>query len=170
LPTSRKKPYTAAIENGPGPNEFVVRAKILQPPDHMFAILAGEIAHHLRSALDYAIGELITVHTGRPPKSDYQFEFPIFDDARKFRKTKERKRDGIPSGAETFLEAAQPYHILNRGGYSSLWYLHRINIEDKHRALHLMGGGAAVPIISHSGAGGADVLYPAKMGWSDHAF
>jgi hypothetical protein len=72
-----------------------------------FAVLAGEVIHHLRSCLDHVVTQLVRVEGGTP---DHRTEFPICRTREAFEVAKQRgKVDGLSVTVLNQIEAAQPY-------------------------------------------------------------
>lgn len=108
-----------------------------------FAVLAGEIVHHLRSAFDHLAWQLSSSEL--QTNSPHQIEFPIFrqepDWCAGLTKNKIcrycRKIEGIASpSALTRIEALQPYKRSDWDRHP-LWLIHDMDRTDKHRELIL---------------------------------
>ena len=96
-----------------------------------FAVLAGEVIHHLRSCLDHVVTQLVSVEGGTP---DHRTEFPICRTPETFEVAKRRgKVQGVSATALSKIEAAQPYHADPNLSNSTLLVLHELDIVDKHR-------------------------------------
>lgn len=128
-------------------------------PEPMIGVICGEVVHAARSALDHAVGEMISLATGTWPGGDSKFEFPIIGDPTKYADAKKRKLDGVPPAAVAFIDAIQPCHRLNIAPpeHQILWILHRLDIEDKHRRLHVLGRGFLLYHLTYKGPHGAFV-------------
>lgn len=98
-------------------------------PDH-WALLAGEAAQNLRSALDHAV----FAATSQP--SD-EIQFPISRSAAGF--TSRRSKNmvkGITESVRAAIERAQPYNRLPQNpDLDRLWQLRFLSNLDKHKAL-----------------------------------
>lgn len=88
------------------------------------SVLAGEIGHNLRSALDNLMCEISDLHTGRRDRTYFPFgkTLDIFN-GQISQKTKD-----LPASAITMICALRPY----KGGNDLLWAIHDLNREDKH--------------------------------------
>jgi len=96
-----------------------------------FAVLAGEVIHHLRSCLDHVVTQLVSVEGGTP---DYRTEFPICRTPDAFKKAQQRgKIDGVSANAAKLIAAAQPYNADPNPELSTILVLHDLDIVDKHR-------------------------------------
>lgn len=111
-----------------------------------FGIIAGEIAHHLRSALNHLLWELIRANKRVDPASINKckrFEFPIFINPEEYKPGHGRKIQGVSDSARTRIEAAQPYN--GAGEDDPLWIVNNLDIQDKHHVLLVAGGIAVDP-------------------------
>jgi hypothetical protein len=90
-------------------------------------LIAGDVLHSLRGALDYLACGLIEVVT---PDA----KFPIAHNAQSYKSMLSRTVPGIRQEALEALNSIKPYY----GGNFFLWLLHRLNIIDKHRLLLAM--------------------------------
>ena len=132
-------------------NEVTKIIKIVAPPIDLSAI-AGDAIHNLRSALDHLAYQLVLVATKRePPSSIY---YPIFADAESYETGKVRKVQGMTNEAKDLIDASKPYG----GGTDDLYWLHALDIADKHHAL-------VVTIIAVHGAW---VISPSRWFRPDH--
>lgn len=93
------------------------------------ALIAGDAAHCLRTALDYLACELVR-STGASTKGIY---FPIAETAEKYRSPEfARKTKGMPVDAKKIIDQIAPYQ---GGNGEVLWFLHLLDIADKHIVL-----------------------------------
>ncbi len=87
----------------------------------------GDAVHNLRTALDHMAYQLVFAN-GR--SSADHVHFPICDPCEKFTSAAHGgKIKGMSVGAKKLVRAVQP-HVT---GDNTLWYLHRLDIVDKHR-------------------------------------
>lgn len=110
------------------------------PP--VIPLIAGDVIHNLRSALDHLAYHLVYVGTGGagPFKNVY---FPISRSTELYRAERGGKVRGMRQDAVDAIDAIEPY----RGGAGhTLWQLHALNIIDKHRLI-LTG---YVELLGHS--------------------
>lgn len=132
-------PYRPVVHFDRQSRILTLSVKAHQPPDPMWGVKIGEVAHNLRSALDHIVWELVILTTGRPPVLPTKNQFPIF-------KSKEGFRDrGVPDqlrcvgqSAVDVIESEQPFST-GENKLSPLWHLQEISNSDKHRTLHLTG-------------------------------
>ncbi|MGP0102093.1 MAG: hypothetical protein ACLPUT_10820 [Solirubrobacteraceae bacterium] len=101
------------------------------PP--VFAVLLGEIAHDMRSALDHLVWREAVEALGREPTDDEarDISFPIYRTRVKFKKSKVQRY--VDPDAWTVIERHQPYDRGKPKRSKSLELLHWINRIDKHR-------------------------------------
>jgi hypothetical protein len=103
-------------------------AEIRPIPDEIPLIL-GDAVHNLRSALDHLIWQLVEAGGGTPNRDTY---FPICQTPEKYTAAISKgKIKMMRPGAEKIICAVQPY----TAGDNPLWYLHKLDIADKHRLL-----------------------------------
>lgn len=133
--TGEPKPYEVITESNSKEPSYRVRLKKNRPPPREWGVLVGEIAYNLRSALDHLAWQLALLTTPTPSS---RTEFPIFNDAIKFRDSSTGARPKIqntPIAAQAVIESLQPYHSGDWPPVISLWWLHEINRIDKHREI-----------------------------------
>jgi hypothetical protein len=96
-----------------------------------FAVLAGEVIHHLRSCLDHLVTQLVTVEGGTP---NHRHEFPLCRTPDAFEIARKRKKiAGVSANAAKRIREAQPYKADPKPGNSTLLLIHELDIIDKHR-------------------------------------
>jgi len=94
-----------------------------------FALLAGECAYQLRSALDHAVFQL------RKQPTDTKTQFPIFKTADGYKSRAPAMIQGVSISADAIIESLQPYHRGGAADEHPLWMLSDINNTDKHRII-----------------------------------
>ena len=120
---------------------YVVKAEPFPEPDIRFSIIAGDVLHNLRCALDHLVFQLILRDGHEPSRRN---EFPIYDSQKrffddvKFRKSKPKLSVlygiQVDGDAWTIIEKAQPYLCVPL--YSSaIRVIGRLSNLDKHRTL-----------------------------------
>lgn len=92
-----------------------------------FPILVGEVAHHLRSCLDYLVYRLAILDSGSEQK---QTQFPVADKPEQFRGNRDRYLKGVNDAHATAIERLQPYNGVD-------WTKRLVSVSnpDKHRHL-----------------------------------
>lgn len=96
------------------------------------AVIAGDAAQNLRSALDYLAAELARSNGG----NSRQVYFPIAETFQKYISESPGKTKGIGEAAKKFIDEMEPY---GGGHMEALWILHTMNNADKHRLLMSIG-------------------------------
>lgn len=112
-----------------------------------FAILIGEIIHHLRSCLDHIAWQLSSAEEREAHPG--AIEFPIFSSKPSDKSAingYERKIKGVSAHGRKIIEQLQPYHrdpafLLTGPVNDPLWIIHDMDIIDKHRELIITIGG-----------------------------
>lgn len=122
------EPYVIEPERNPQTGNYLFRVTKLQPPPRDIGLIAGDVAHNLRSALDHLAYQLVVVNKEIPNRST---EFPIFDDAARYVAGSHRKIKLLSQSAQDAIEATKPY----RGRNNLLWFIHTMDIADKHHTL-----------------------------------
>ena len=99
-------PYT--IERDTEPHTGYHRFKVanLKTPPLQLGLIAGDVIHYLRSALDHLAYQLVLVNGQFPLR---QTCFPIFDDHAKYKTMDLRKVKGMSQAAIDAIDAAKPY-------------------------------------------------------------
>lgn len=141
-------PYEIVAKRDPQSGDHVVRIRYKRPNVKVplrLSLIAGDIAHNLRSALDHLAVQLAIIGTGASRTT----QFPIFGDEDDYRQLEDRHLRGIVKGHRTRIEALQPYHVgkLIASGQGltgkqdplmpNVWLMivGRLDNTDKHRLL-----------------------------------
>ncbi|HEX2858712.1 MAG TPA: hypothetical protein VHP58_00680 [Alphaproteobacteria bacterium] len=106
-----------------------------------FAVMAGEVLHHLRSALDYALWALASqkIEPGR------DLQFPLCDNPSDFQEKLRRKSfKGISEQGRALIEQLQPYNSQPDPHLSTFKALSEYNNIDKHRLLLVVSAAAQI--------------------------
>ncbi len=88
-------------------------------------LLASEVIHHVRSALDYIAYQLVVFDSG---SARSQTQFPICDKPNDFRREAKRRLEGMTPEHVVLVESVQPYNGLPWAGW-----LKELSDRDKHR-------------------------------------
>jgi len=139
---------------GQGRYEVLALVKFDVPPPERLQLLAGEVLHQARSALDHLVFAMSLVNSSWKDVDveDARTEFPIFMDASAFHKVhakgKNKGKPVVGSGiykvrlvepaAQAIIKGLQPYQAGNP--LHLLWILSQLENIDKHRRLSLVGG------------------------------
>ncbi len=144
--------FSVEIDANEGKYTFYVHD--LEPVDPDWSLILGDCIHNARTALDYLMVQLYAMVTSTDPREVKGVLFPISespDDFNALRGVAEARKHLAFSGYLTRIEELQPYNALNpsiwpvtiapgqpltRSPGSSLSLLNRLDIRDKHRALH----------------------------------
>ena len=109
---------------------FVAFSDCPVPP--RFAVLAGEIVHHLRSSLDHLLCALVIKNGGSPTR---RHQFPIYTSKKQFDDACARGiLDGITDSAKTIIRSVQPY-VAATPDDTVLHVVQQYNNIDKHQLL-----------------------------------
>lgn len=134
------------------------RAKPLPEPPGKWVVLLGEIAYHLRSALNFAVNGLVIANHATPTLGN---QFPIYS-------TREDAIDkggldrclgGVAPGPRMIIEQVQPYQRPNRADLEPLEIVARAANVDKHHALHAAGVVTVRPDQAHFDFGRAATVH-----------
>jgi hypothetical protein len=152
----REEPWGADCEVGDEGKRLIFVFKMLKPVPLRFGVIAGEIVHDMRSALDHLASYLVELHGSKPTLTTaWPLEPSSWGWARKVERRRRswqiwRKKGGGPlsgiprdSDAWALIKRSQPYIRSDQARDDPLWTLHQLWNADKHRALH------AIPIYPH---------------------
>ena len=128
----QSNPYQVDIKRNEEKRPIHYVSKIQEVPIEI-PLLAGEVIHNLRSALDYVAYRLFIINT--PEGDGKHIYFPISDDSVKYAFEKVKKTNGLSQPAKDLIDSFNPY----KGGNDVLWQIHRLNNIDKHRLLVTVG-------------------------------
>lgn len=112
--------------------DLLYNVAILEQPPREWGVLIGDILHNLRSSLDLLAEQAIVFAGGTPTK---QTGFPIGEDKKALDKLMDSRLEGASPRCHRLVRALRPY----REGCEQLWWLHRLNIADKHHLLVPVG-------------------------------
>lgn len=160
-------PHWIDAESEPGWQCVYFDFSQLAPAD--FGVLAGEIAHDLRSALDHLVWREAVEFSGRvlAEKKENVISFPL-------RRTRANFKDApvlryVSKDAAAIMERHQPYKRGKGIGPKALGLLHWFNRMDKHHAIHVSA--AATPrylstgiFLDYNPAGLLDIIPRLRWG------
>ena len=152
--------FTVAVEKDVNTGEHVLLAKGVKDLPACWSVIAGEIIHNCRSALDNAIYDLTIRHAGGPVKGS---EFPIFWNLDRFKRDGIRKVSGVSPDCGTFIKSTQPFNS-DEPKKTTLWILHELSNIDKHRTLPLLESVTSVSDVSLTGITGGIGLSNISLG------
>ena len=153
--------YSVIAEPNPAsPDELLVKIKMNAVPDDLYLTM-GDALYNLRSALDLLACGLPRLKG----KSNNGIYFPICDSKTEFEKPEaQRKIRKLTPDARKFIERCQPY----KGGDDDLYFLHRLNIRDKHKSLVPSRPHIGIPgPIKHEGLNPAKIFTPSLWNAAD---
>lgn len=104
------------------------------PPPLRFAVMAGEVVHHLRGALDYTICALVEERGNKPTRKHH---FPIVQTLTEFKERSNQGLSGISAAATAIIEAEQPYHSPDPAN-AFLPLLKNLDDRNKHQLLPIV--------------------------------
>jgi hypothetical protein len=97
-----------------------------------FAVIAGEIVHHLRSSLDHLLCALVVNNGGSPTR---QHQFPIYTSPKAFDEACSRGLiRGVADSAEKLIRSVQPY-TSETPDDTVLHVIQQFDNFDKHQRL-----------------------------------
>lgn len=117
--------------------EYIIRAEAVPdygPVPSDLVLIAGEVAHQLRSALDHLVWDLVVQNTGAPPPGT-DSGYPIFRTADGYNRRAPQKIRGVSPSAANRIFAAQPFHLGDRADEELTWIVQELNNTDKHRLI-----------------------------------
>jgi hypothetical protein len=112
-----------------GSVEYELYAIIRKPPPRELALIAGDVAHNVRSALDH----LVYVLSSRTAQRSGKTQFPIFTDECRFKVLGVPKIESIRGPERTLIENVQPFAAAVDPANDPLAILNRLSNIDKHR-------------------------------------
>lgn len=146
-----EKPYTVTFKYGVDTDQNLVvkpTFEVSKDPPLRLSVLAGEIVHNIRSALDHLACELIEVHGSRPARRT-AWPIALTEDTWVHRvecpsdRTGKRLRGPLHgldprSDAWAYVKRAQPYQRGEAGARRHpLTELNRLSNADKHSVIHM---------------------------------
>jgi hypothetical protein len=137
-------PYSFSVEHDGRTDEEIGRFHFSKQPDLvMWGVRIGGIAHHLRSALDHIVWQLV-IANGQRPREGWT-GFPVCVTRQQWeggRRPGERLIEGVSDEARRLIDEVQPYRRNEMFDHDpsdmSLWILNALWNQDKHRTIHLV--------------------------------
>jgi hypothetical protein len=147
-------PYKISAKHDPQTRKLIYYLVDVKPVPMKIALIAGDALHNLRGALDHLAYRLFRIGAEERADAKHVY-FPIFDNAAKYHAGVMEKVHGMRQDAIDAIDATKPY----KGGNDILWWLHRLNIVDKHRLLITVGAAFdSMNVGAHAGAMLAEVM------------
>jgi hypothetical protein len=144
----RTQQYQLVVEPRPW-GHAVVAHKIgdaAGPPPLRLSLIAGDVTHNLRSALDHLANAVATKPVGDGPGD--RTAFPLFSREREYKGQEPVYLKGVRAPERVRFRSLQPYHVVDRIGWGPdlspaeplylnfcLLLLGRLDNADKHRLL-----------------------------------
>jgi hypothetical protein len=136
-----RKTHTIETEVDKNTYTIVKRLRVHDQLPVRWAVVVGEVASNLRTALDHVVWELVRANK---QTGDTRTEFPVFWSAKEYKANGVRKIKGTVAPAQAIVDGLQPYHRGDGFAADPLYRLHHLNLEDKHRTLNLVRAAAVV--------------------------
>jgi hypothetical protein len=167
---ARSSPCGAVKECSPDGTAYTFYVEIKDaPPLDRWALIAGDCAHNLRSALDNLLYALAIRDTGiEPPAKAGKLQMPLASSPEAFEEQK--KRYGILTLKDTTqmaIERIQPYNRLHAELPPLLSLVRDFNNLDKHRLLNVVVTNVQQGRIMYEYSGSGQPLV--KMGYNSKA-
>ena len=144
----RTEPWGATYEVGDNFKRIIFALRIKHAPPQRFGVMAGEIVHDLRSALDHLASYFVQFYGSQPtlvtawPVEPSQWSWARKVERRSrpwqlWRKKGGGPLKGVPRGSDgwTLIQGTQPYIRSDKARDDPLWNLHQLWNADKHRTL-----------------------------------
>lgn len=127
-----QEPPVVRLEHKHVHDEYAFIAYGDPSPPLRFAVMTGEIVHHLRSSLDHVITALV-IRNGAEPT--YQHQFPICTSEADFEKAcKKGQLRGVSESAKKLVRSVQPF-VTPTPSKTILNVITKFDNADKHRLL-----------------------------------
>ncbi|HVX20663.1 MAG TPA: hypothetical protein VHB02_04885 [Acidimicrobiales bacterium] len=131
-------PITPVGSFDPATDCWVFRVGEVEPLPRRWGVIAGDIAHNVRSSLDHLVAQLV-IANGRTPRR--QHAFPVYTSRKTWEDVRRRKDKsplhGLHPDAVSLIEQMQPFNSTAPDpDRSTLAGIHAIWNVDKHRLVH----------------------------------
>lgn len=132
-----REPWPSGIEHREETGWYEVYFDFSAPAPPVLAVIVGEIAHNLRSALDTLVWREAVEFLGREPTNDESrgIKFPFCWQESEWRGSK--IRGYVSKDAAALIKRHQPYNCTKHGEPASLLAVQWFNNRDKHRAIQV---------------------------------
>jgi len=165
---SKEDDYRFVIDHQPKGKVIILRHGKIMPDDIEWSIIAGDVVHNLRSALDHMVCQLSILNSNDITCCTDTY-FPICICKSDFRKAHRFVEPLLSPVAFAAIEALQPYNTAKlqnlEPSASNLWILSQLDIIDKHRILVVIGKHFRATDVSYRFNGGATVKVPVDGAW-----
>ncbi len=164
-------PYSLTGAYEPPDDHFVMRWQVHRPAPLRLGLIAGDVVHNLRSALDHVVYQLSVAGGGTGRRT----QFPISEDEADYDKWADVFLDGVGSEMRATIKGLQPFHAKTakvfhpsdlKPGHPMarnlfLLLIGRLDNVDKHRNLFPVAGVSPFQKPEFEGAISASGTYPA---------
>ena len=152
--TSDPTPYAISKALQENATEYVFHVELRRQVPDRFAVLAGEVVHHLASSLDHLFAALV-VRAGNTIERHHYF--PICTSTEAFRRACEQgAMDDISPAAQRLIESVQPCHTPTPRD-TILAAVKELNNTDKHRLLLVLATAGSVGSTISIGRQGTEI-------------
>jgi hypothetical protein len=153
------EPYTVETDFDPNSGYNISRVMNLKNPPAELGLIAGDIIHNLRSALDHLVWQLVEIGCAQSgvtltKRERQQIGFPIWQLSTEYHAQRHRRVKGMSQATIDAIEATEPYE---GGKGAGLWVLNELDIADKHHGL----------LVTIMSVGNARVLTTNPYWWRD---
>lgn len=114
----------------------IILRVVKEPPLKKWSLIASDIVHNLRCALDHYIYAIAIYESGQEiPPDNRLLMFPISDTCEKFREQDRRRLKALSQPVRTAIESVQPYNRPHKIFFPLLTLLRDFDDINKHRLL-----------------------------------
>jgi hypothetical protein len=124
----KTKPYELVAEQDPRTSESVYRVRVYGCVPDELSVIAGDVVHNLRSALDQMVCALVRANRRQVSGGN---SFPIMGSRKKFEEACVGKLKNTSAKANRFIRRLKPY----KGGNDAFWMLAELDNMDKHNEI-----------------------------------
>jgi hypothetical protein len=150
-PFEEANPYRISVNIDDDAGEYVFYVHDLPDLSPDWSLRIGDCVHNARTALNYLMVQLVSGVTGDAPKDIDDFEFPVYDEPKRFNGAIGNLRQNLAfAGYLTRMEELQPFNHANPSIWGldahglpnlsglpiALKRLSDLDNMDKHRVLH----------------------------------
>jgi len=126
------EPFSVERNQAPATGDILYSVRVSRPIPEDWPLIAGDIIHNARSALDHLAAQLVQAAGGQVTETT---AFPFAKSHSTLQQTAATRLAGAAPSARRFAERLRPFP----GGNRLLLLLHHLDIIDKHRLLFIVG-------------------------------
>jgi hypothetical protein len=128
----KTNPYMVSVNDNPEAGKRQHTVTRADPLPGCIPLIAGDVIHNARSALDHLIRQLIIANNRNPEDPKYsRAAFTVWRSEAAYKANRPGDAKGISQAALDVYYGLKPY----KGGNDALWRIHQLDIVDKHRLL-----------------------------------